>query len=218
MTINRMNIPFSIGLSQRLLMLTTLLLPYQSLNVQFTYFDELERSAPDFMLTDLEGNTHQLTQYEGQFVVLEWFNFRCKTVDRLYKSGLVPQMQQQLQDEGVVWLSITSAGIGKGGGTLTVEQLSRQVEKRGGNQEAVLIDESGHVGQMYGVSMVPFYVVVGPDGQILYEGAFNDNPNFDQLQEEGVNYVEAALDAAMEGNEVQFSTTEPYGCDLKYHR
>lgn len=215
-----MNIPFSMRLSQGLLMLTTLLLPYQSLNIQFTYFDKPDGSAPDFTLTDLEGNTHQLTQYEGQYVVLEWFNFRCKTVDTLYKSGIIPQVQQQVQGDGdVVWLSITSAGIGKGGGSLTVEQLSRQVEKRGGNQEAVLVDESGHVGQMYGVNIVPFYVVVGPEGQILYEGAFNDNPDPNQVQEEGgVNYVVAALDAARNGNDVQFSTTEPYGCDIKYHR
>ena len=31
-------------------------------------------AAPDFSLTDANGNTHSLSQYKGKTVVLEWFN------------------------------------------------------------------------------------------------------------------------------------------------
>ena len=214
-----MNTLFLLGLNKWLWVLATILLPYHSLNVQFTYSDHQTSSAPDFILTDLEGNTHQLDQYRGKYVVLEWFNFRCRTVDMLYKSGAIPRVQGHYDEEEVVWLSITSAGVGKGEGMLSVDQLIRQVDKRSGNQDAVLIDEEGHVGQLYGVRIVPFFVVIDPDGMIVYEGAFDDTPDPYKEREEGsINYIQAALDDARSDREVRISTTEPYGCEIKYTR
>ena len=200
-------------------LLTTLLVPYLFLNVHFIEKKPHLDVAPDFSLSDLEGNTHQLSQYKDQYVVLEWLNLRCRTVDRLYKTGAIPALQKQLSDEEVVWLSITSSEIEKGDGNLSIEQLKRRIEKRGGQQEAVLLDELGQVGKLYGVSIEPYFVVIGPDGKMLYEGAFNNIPDPQVEQtEEPLNYVEATIMQAKRGEEVSIRTTEPYGCEVKSKR
>lgn len=178
----------------------------------------VDSPAPDFTLSDLDGRSHRLSHYEGQYVVLEWINLRCRTVDRMYRSGAIPGVQEHMDDEAV-WLTITSAPSRKQQGTLTIPQMKRQLEKRGGKQDAVLIDESGDVGQLYGVSVIPFFVVISPEGMILYEGAFDDRPDRDAHgAEDAFNYVEAALHDARSGREVSIATTEPYGCEVKYQR
>lgn len=214
-----MYIPSSSGLNKWFNLLTTILVPCLFLNVHFIEQSPPLDTAPDFSLIDLEGNTHQLSQYKDQYVVLEWLNLRCRTVDRLYKTGAIPALQQQLADEEVVWLSITSSEVGKGEGTVSNEQLKRRLEKRGGQQEAVLLDEMGQVGKLYGVSIEPYFVVIGPDGKMIYEGAFDNIPDPRAEQnEELFNYVEATVEQAKRGEEVSIRITEPYGCEVKYQR
>ena len=214
-----MYIPSISGSSKWVNLLATILLPYLFLNVHFIEQSPQLDAAPDFSLIDLEGNTYQLSQYKDQYVVLEWLNLRCRTVDRLYKTGAIPALQQQLGDEEVVWLSIASPEIGRSEGTVSIEQLKRRIEKRGGQQTAVLLDEMAQVGTLYGVSVEPYFVVIGPDGKMLYEGAFDNRPDPRAEQtEEPLNYVEATIEQAKRGEEVSISTTEPYGCEVKSRR
>ena len=41
---------------------------------------EVGAKAPDFTLTDANGETHKLSDYEGKIVVLEWTNPTCPFV------------------------------------------------------------------------------------------------------------------------------------------
>jgi hypothetical protein len=65
--------------------------------------------APDFTLTDLNGQTHTLSAYKGRTVVLEWVNPECPFVRKHYEgSGNIPVTQKSALAEGAVWLSINS--------------------------------------------------------------------------------------------------------------
>ena len=74
--------------------------------------DIVGKPVADFTLTDSEGNTHTLSEYlsDGKIVVLEWINPRCPVCDRVYKSGIVKKMIEELRelDEEVVYLTINS--------------------------------------------------------------------------------------------------------------
>ena len=48
---------------------------------------EVGSKAPDFTLTDSQGKTHTLSDYEGKIVVLEWTNPQCPFVVDHYKQG-----------------------------------------------------------------------------------------------------------------------------------
>lgn len=172
--------------------------------------------APNFTLEDTDGDTHSLSDYEGQYVVLEWLNFECPFVGKHYGSGNMQELQATYTDQGVTWLSIVSSAPGTQG-YFPPDEMKAQNEKRGGNQTAILLDPSGDVGQKYGAKVTPHMYVISPEGELLYKGGIDDKPTTDQADiEPATNYVRKALDAALNGEEVSPKTAEPYGCTVKY--
>lgn len=175
--------------------------------------------ASNFSLLSVAGPDVSLAQFKGKYVVLEWMNFRCRTVDALYKNRVLPAMQADMKAKDVVWLSIVSEAQGKQG-QVAIEKMQRQIEKRGGQQEAVLLDITGHVGQAYGATVSPYLVVINPEGAIIYQGAFDNQPPGETLDDDmpAMNYVTDALEAAQKGEVVTYPVTEAYGCPIRYTR
>src|SRR3712207_7852174 len=79
--------------------------------------DELKvgAEAPAFTLKDVNGKTHNLADYKGKFVVLEWFNEGCPFVKKHYGSGNMQKLQKEYTGKDVVWLSISSSAEGQQG-------------------------------------------------------------------------------------------------------
>ena len=177
---------------------------------------EVGTEAPDFTLTAADGETHSLSDFEGKYVVLEWLNFGCPFVGKHYGSGNMQQLQETYTDQGVVWLSIVSSAEGTQG-YYPPQEMVQQKKKHNGEMNAILMDTSGEVGQMYGATVTPHMYVISPEGQLLYKGGIDDKPTTDEADVEGAtNYVRMALDQAMNGEEVEVQTAPPYGCTVKY--
>jgi len=169
--------------------------------------------APDFTLLSAAGNEVSLSDYSGQFVVLEWLNHGCPFVVAHYKSGNMQALQEEYTGKDVVWLSVVSSAPGAQGHDSAEGHLETADEK-GAAPTAILIDESGSVGKEYAAKTTPHMYVISPDGTLIYQGAIDDSPrgNVDEAN----NYVSNALDQAMAGEEVSDPTTRPYGCSVKY--
>ena len=177
---------------------------------------EVGKQAPNFTLKGTDGETYTLDDLEGQFVVLEWLNFGCPYVGKHYGSGNMQRLQEKYTNQGVVWLSVVSSAPGKQG-YYPPEEMNAQNDKRGGQQTAILMDPTGEVGQTYGARTTPHMYVIDPTGTLIYKGGIDNKPTTDEADIKGANnYVVAALDAAMNGNEVQVETAPPYGCSVKY--
>lgn len=173
-------------------------------------------TAPEFTLPDTDGEAHSLSDYEGKYVVLEWLNFGCPFVQKHYGSGNMQKLQENYTDKGVVWLSIVSSAEGKQG-YYPPEEMKVQKEKHNGNMTALLMDPSGEVGKTYGAKVTPHMYVISPEGELLYKGGIDDKPTTDEADiEPATNYVRNALDQAMNGEEVEPKTAQPYGCTVKY--
>lgn len=174
------------------------------------------QQAPDFTLTSARGDEYTLSDLRGEWVVLEWLNYDCPFVGKHYGGGNMPTLQEKYTGQGVVWLSIVSNAEGEQGYFEPAEMLAR-TEEEGGKQTAILYDTSGTVGRAYGATATPQMVVISPEGEIMYNGAIDDRPSTDIADLEGAtDYLSLALDAAMAGEPVEVSRTEPYGCAIKY--
>ena len=172
--------------------------------------------APIFTLTAADGETHSLSDFEGKYVVLEWLNFGCPFVQKHYGSGNMQSLQEEYTEKGVVWLSIVSSAEGKQG-YYPPKEMVEQKQKHNGNMTAILMDTSGEVGRKYGAQVTPHMYVINPEGQLVYKGGIDDKPTTDEADIEGAtNYVRMALDQAMNGEEVEVKTAQPYGCTVKY--
>src|SRR5436309_15272235 len=72
-------------------------------------------AAPDISLTDAKGKTDSLSQYKGNYVVLEWFKPQCPFVKKHCGSSNMQNLQKEFTDKGVVWLTIDSNAPGTEG-------------------------------------------------------------------------------------------------------
>jgi hypothetical protein len=171
--------------------------------------------APEFALTDADGDTRTLSEFAGRFVVLEWFNHDCPFVRKHYASGNMQRLQRSATTQGVAWLSVNSSAPGKQG-HLTPEEARRLTREKDAAPTAVLLDPDGTVGRRYGAKTTPHLFIVNPEGVIIYQGAMDDRPSIDPDDiVEATNYVEAALNDALAGSSVLVSLTKSYGCTVK---
>ena len=172
--------------------------------------------APALTLTDTKGKQHNLADYKGKYVVLEWVNFGCPFVKKHYESGNMQSTQKKAVDQGVVWLSVCSSAEGKQG-HMDPADWNEEIADRKLASTAVLIDESGAVGKTYGAKTTPHMYIVNPDGILIYKGAIDDKPTANKDDLPGArNYVLAALDESLAGKPVSMASTTPYGCSVKY--
>lgn len=180
---------------------------------------EIDKPAPDFELTDVDGKAHKLSDYEGKWVVLEWINFDCPFVRRHYGAGNMQALQKKYGKKDVVWLTICSSAPGKQGyyDTADIKERMKDVKMA---STAYLVDETGKVGRKYQARTTPHMFVIDPEGKLIYAGAIDDkrSAKAEELAEikKATNYVQACLEAAMAGKEVAVKTSTPYGCSVKY--
>ncbi|MBL0057860.1 MAG: thioredoxin family protein [Elusimicrobia bacterium] len=177
---------------------------------------EVGEAAPDFSLQDIQGKMQSLAKRRGQFVVLEWVNHGCPFVKKHYDSGNMQALQKEFTGKGVQWLSICSSAEGKQG-NMSPAQWRITAKEKGGFATAILLDDWGRVGHLYGAKTTPHMFIVDPKGILIYQGAIDDTPSTDPADvKTAANYVRAALDEALAGKPVTTGETKPYGCGVKY--
>ncbi len=172
--------------------------------------------APAFTLVDIAGETHNLKNYRGKYVVLEWVNYECPFVKKQYNSGKMQSLQKTYTAKDVIWLSINSSAPGREGNFAPAEIL-RRAKEHGADFTAYLTDESGRVGKLYGAKTTPHMFIINPQGNLAYAGAIDDirSTNVKDIPKAN-NYVAAALDAIFEGKPIAITQTKSYGCSVKY--
>jgi opacity protein-like surface antigen len=173
--------------------------------------------APAFTLTDIKGVTHNLSDFKGKTVVLEWVNPECPFVKKHYeKSDNIPSLQKAATADGVVWLSINSAAAGKQG-DFDASQVAAWSAKTKAAPTAYLRDTDGKVGKAYGAKTTPQIFVITAEGKVAYTGAIDSISSTDAADiAKAENYAAAALAAVKTGKAVEKASTQPYGCSVKY--
>lgn len=178
---------------------------------------EVGKPAPDFTLTDLNGQTHALSSFKGKTVVLEWVNPDCPFVRKHYnKSTNMQDTQKAAAADGVVWLQINSAAPGKEG-DYDVAKAKTWQKDVGVVATAYFRDQDGKVGKLYDARTTPHMFIISGDGTLVYLGGIDsirsskesDIPN-------AINYVKAALAELKAGKPITHSSTKEYGCSVKY--
>ncbi|APB33200.1 peroxiredoxin [Gloeomargarita lithophora Alchichica-D10] len=172
--------------------------------------------APDFTAKTSTGQTVRLSDHKGKVVVLEWTNHECPFVVKHYGTGNMQKLQQEAKAKGVVWLSVVSSAPGQQG-FVTADQANGVVKDKKATPTAVLLDPDGSLGKMYNARTTPHMFVIDKSGKLQYMGAIDDAPSLaDQDVSKANNYVRTALGQVMVGQPVTTSTTQPYGCSVKY--
>ena len=175
------------------------------------------QAAPDFSLTDINGQKHSLSAYKGKTVVLEWVNPECSYVVKHYQgSGNMPATQKAALAEGAVWFSINSGYPGAQGDFDPAEVAAWQ-KKTGAAPTAYFRDQDGKVGKLYDARHTPTLYVVNAEGTLVYSGGIDDinSSNVADIAR-ATNFVKATLADLKAGKPVARATSRAYGCNIKY--
>lgn len=173
------------------------------------------QAAPDFTLTDINGEEHTLSEYtaDGQTVVLEWFSPACPFVKKHYRDDTMTMIniQKDMKDEDIVWIRINSAKSSHPYGNL---DNNKEAAEKWGITTPLLMDSTGEVGKAYGAKRTPEMYIVDAQGVLAYHGAIDNRS--DAAAPGDINYVKNALQEIVAGETVSVTTSKAYGCSVKY--
>lgn len=171
----------------------------------------------DMTVTDSNGVVHNLSDFAGKKVVLEWTNHGCPYVKKHYVTGNMQKTQKlATADDDTVWLSIISSAPGKQG-YVSGTQANELTMSRDAAPTAVVLDPSGEAGRKFSAKTTPHMFIIDEAQTLVYQGAIDDNRSARPAAVNGAkNYVTAALDDLNSGAKVAESDTAPYGCSIKY--
>jgi len=173
------------------------------------------QAAPDFTTLDALGKSHQLSDFKGKHVVLEWTNPGCPFVVKHY-NGNMQALQKEFTAKGVVWLSINSTSKDAFDYLAPAKLMAWKNDKKA-SASAVLMDESGKIGKLYSAKTTPHMVIINPQGLLVYAGAIDSVPSarIDDIKT-ATNYVRQGLNEALGGKVISVASTRAYGCSVKY--
>ena len=173
------------------------------------------QAAPDFTATDALGKSHKLSHFKGKHVVLEWTNPGCPFVVKHY-GGNMQALQKEFTARGVVWLSVNSTSKDAFDYLEPAKLMAWKAEKKG-SASAMLMDESGKIGQLYSAKTTPHMYIINPQGVLVYAGAIDSVPSarVDDIKT-ATNYIHQGLNEALGGKAISTSSTRAYGCSVKY--
>lgn len=182
----------------------------------FTYAAaDVGKPAPDFTGKDINGKTHQLSDYKGKVVVLEAYNSDCPFSANHYHSGAMQELQKEFTSKGVIWLLVDSVSPNNSS-YRTPEKARAEWQEKKINATAWLDDSSGAIGKAFGMKTTPHMFVIDQKGTLVYDGAIDDRPRPNGDPRTARNYVREAVNEILAGENVEVSETKPYGCAVKY--
>lgn len=178
---------------------------------------EAGQTAPDVAFTDIAGKSHKLADFKGKIVVFEWVNPECPFVKYHYeKVSTLPKLQKELTAAGVVWVSINSGRPGAQG-DFEPAAVKTWMEKTGAAPTAYVRDSKGELGHLFGAKTTPHLFIIDATGKVAYAGAIDSFRGLDpEKTAAATNYVKSTFDALKAGKPVPTSSSQPYGCTVKY--
>jgi peroxiredoxin len=159
------------------------------------------RSAPDFKGKDADGKEHSLADYKGKVLVVEFTNpgspvsgkAGCPFMVGRYEKGVMQKFQDKVKGMGAEYLAVNSSNFN------TAEDTKKIAEKFN-IKVPTIVDTDGAVGKAFGAKTTPHMFVIGKDGNVVYDGALNDNRTPDAEKDaDAKNFVEQAVAAAEKG-------------------
>jgi peroxiredoxin len=167
---------------------------------------EINYSAPDFELPDLEGRPHRLSEYRGKIVIINFWSCECPHSARADKDimAMFVQRTAQVWRNDVVMLSIASNR------SENVEALRNAANAR--NLPTVMLDALCFVADLYEAQTTPHVYVIDRDGILRYRGAVDDVTFRQRIPSRF--FLREAVESLLEGRLPALTESPAYGCTI----
>ncbi|KZR60277.1 thiol-disulfide oxidoreductase ResA [Pseudobacillus badius] len=147
------------------LIVRSVILAVLALAVGYTFYSNLTKEerhnlrkgdeAPDFVLTDLAGETRQLSDYKGKGVFLNFWGSWC---DPCKKE--MPHMEKLAKEYKSQGVEVLAVNVGDS------ELQTKKFAKQYGLTFPIAIDSTKEVQDAYNITPLPATFMISPDGKI----------------------------------------------------
>ena len=161
----------------------------------------MDESAPDFELPDLQGVPHRLSDTRGKIVMINFWSAECPHSERT-DQYLVCLLE--MWGNEVVMLSIAANR------NEPVQMIAEAAQAR--CIPTVLVDSEHNVADLYGAVTTPHVFVLDREGILRYRGAV-DNVTFRHRKATRF-FLKEAVEALLDGKIPELQETFPYGCSI----
>ncbi len=172
---------------------------------------EVGDKATDFSLKNVNGKMISMNSYEDAkgFMII----FTCNTCPYsvAYEDRIIA-LHQKYVDKGVPVIAINPNDDEKSPDDSYEKMIVRAKEK--GFPFPYVYDETQEITKAYGATNTPHVYVLDADKTVIYIGAIDNNTKSAENADE--KYVEDAVDALLNGNEVPEKKTKAIGCTIKW--
>ncbi|MBL8050466.1 MAG: redoxin domain-containing protein [Anaerolineales bacterium] len=161
----------------------------------------INQPIPNFLLPDIKGNIHQIEQYRGKIVIINFWSCECPHSERTDKAIL--SMFVQWRDE-VELITIASNR------NETVEEIKNVSEAR--HIPNVWLDAKCEIANLFEAVTTPHVFVIDRDGILRYRGAVDD-VKFRQKTPTRF-FLDEAIESLLVGQLPTIQESPAYGCAI----
>ncbi len=120
----------------------------------------VDREAPHFQLADRDGRVHQLSEYQGQVVFLNFWASFCEPCRREMPS--MESLVRQYQNQGMIMVAISLDE-----GWEDVDTFMEAFLPGQRSAMTVLLDEDSQVAETYGTELIPETYIIDRRGRVV---------------------------------------------------
>src|SRR5260221_3781115 len=116
-------------------------------------------NAPDFSLQDQTGHSVSLLDSINRITVLEWFDPDCDYTKRDVGAKTTKHLAEKYKGKPVTWLAINSTRD-------STQGRNKAWQEANALPYPILDDAQKTIAKQYGITKIPFYVIVDQHGTI----------------------------------------------------
>jgi len=162
---------------------------------------QINEPAPDFELSDLQGNQHKLNDYRGRIVIVNFWSCECPHSERTDK--LIMELLAKWNGE----VALLSIAANQNESAQSVEEAARAR-----SLPTVLLDAGHVVADLYEAVTTPHAFIVDVDGILRYRGAVDD-VTFRQRKSTRF-FLDEVIDSLINGDLPRLTEMPAYGCTI----
>jgi peroxiredoxin len=162
--------------------------------------------APLFELPAIDGETYSLEDFRGQPVAVVFSCVHCPYVVA-WEDRLNDVARDYAGRAGLVAVNSNAGYLGDG-----IDDMKQRADEKG-FAFPFLHDETQEVASSYGAARTPEVFLFDGEHRLAYHGT----PDSDHQDPEGAEpYLRRALDAVLDGGEIDPAEVPPVGCTIKW--
>jgi peroxiredoxin len=173
---------------------------------------KLGGAAPDWSgLTGTDGKAYALSDFQKKDVLVVVFTCNSCPYAQDYEDRIVALVKERCgEDQKTALVAINANKVKED----LPEEMQKRAKAKGFNFPYVW-DETQATAKAYGAKWTPEFYVFDKDRKLIYRGAMDDETDPAKAK---VNYVAAAIDAALAGKTPKTQETSARGCAVRYER